>query len=206
MGMSSKSFLRFVALLAVASAAVNAFPKPGNKPDILGALLEHQLCSPESLAKMSPICRIICQTVCGMLKSAEKALNTSNPQRPPQQQPRPWKDGWSYNPVPVYQSPLYYPRPHDDDSSASSASSSSSEQDSSSSSEEKPAAAAYQAPSLNNEMIRAGLARTFPDHDDHESHEHHEHHDHRDESDHSDSHEGEMADFRGKKFSGGWRK
>ena len=39
--------------------------------DILSVLMERELCAPESLAKMSSVCRIICQTVCGLLKVAK---------------------------------------------------------------------------------------------------------------------------------------
>ena len=39
--------------------------------DVLSVLMERELCSAESLAKMSSVCRIICQTVCGLLKVAK---------------------------------------------------------------------------------------------------------------------------------------
>jgi len=114
---SNKSFLRLLVVLAVTTEVIKAFPgvgfpgagfsKPPNKNDILSVLMERELCSAESLAKMSSICRIICQTVCGLLKVG-KTRSLSPPASP-----FPFGVSYnpvSYNPVPIYQSPLYYPK------------------------------------------------------------------------------------------------
>ncbi len=41
--------------------------------DLLSVLLEHELCSSSALSKMSPICRLVCQTACGLFRAAQQA-------------------------------------------------------------------------------------------------------------------------------------
>ena len=48
--------------------------------DVLSVLMERELCAPESLAKMSSVCRMVCQAFCGLLKVA-KAPSECQPDR-----------------------------------------------------------------------------------------------------------------------------
>merc|ERR1712117_667907 len=107
-----QSLLKLLVVLAVTAEAIHAFPgfpgfgaaRPQN--DVLSVLMERELCAPESLAKMSSVCRMVCQAFCGLLKVA-KAPSPTPPAYPY------GISGYSpvsYNPVPIYQSPLYYPK------------------------------------------------------------------------------------------------
>merc|ERR1712038_501219 len=69
MSSNKKPFLRLIVVLAVTTEVIHAFPgvgfpfsKPQPQNDVLSVLMERELCSAESLAKMSSVCRIICQT------------------------------------------------------------------------------------------------------------------------------------------------
>merc|ERR1712117_805943 len=107
-----QSLLKLLVVLAVTAEVIHAFPgfpgfgaaRPQN--DVLSVLMERELCAPESLAKMSSVCRMVCQAFCGLLKVA-KAPSPTPPAYPY------GISGYSpvsYNPVPIYQSPLYYPK------------------------------------------------------------------------------------------------
>jgi len=106
-------FLRLLMVLAVTAEVIHAFPGVGfpgfglarPQNDVLSVLMERELCAPESLAKMSSVCRMVCQAFCGLLKVA-KATSPTPPAYPYGISYNPV----SYNPVPIYQSPLYYPK------------------------------------------------------------------------------------------------
>merc|ERR1712117_1009461 len=99
-----QSLLKLVVVLAINSEVIHAFPgfpgfgaaRPQN--DVLSVLMERELCAPESLAKMSSVCRLL------------KVPKAPSPTPPAYPYGISGYSPVSYNPVPIYQSPLYYPK------------------------------------------------------------------------------------------------